>query len=96
MNQIHTYTPYSSNGARSAPSPQPSQRSSAVRESDKQRFAIKPNPKTNPSLDESSTDPSHWLIRANQGHSIKVESENLLKPMAFRPPAWTMGAQNAK
>lgn len=55
----------------------------AVRESDKQRFAIKPNPFTNPDLDETSTDPYHWLIRANQGHSIKLESENLLKPIAL-------------
>ncbi|KAJ4304464.1 tRNA 2'-phosphotransferase [Collariella sp. IMI 366227] len=56
----------------------------AVRSSDKQRFALKPNPATNPLLDESSTDPSHWLIRANQGHSIKLDSEHLLKP---RPPS---------
>lgn len=51
--------------------------------SDKQRFAIKPNPATNPALDESTTDPSHWLIRANQGHSIKLDSEHLLKPLAL-------------
>ncbi|KAK3302064.1 KptA family-domain-containing protein [Chaetomium strumarium] len=55
----------------------------AVHNSDKQRFAIKPNAATNPSLDESSTDPSHWLIRANQGHSIKLDSEHLLKPLAL-------------
>ncbi|KAM7202111.1 RNA 2'-phosphotransferase, Tpt1 / KptA family domain containing protein [Naviculisporaceae sp. PSN 640] len=55
----------------------------AVKESDKQRFAIKPNPSTNPSLDDTSTDPYHWLIRANQGHSIKLESENLLKPISL-------------
>lgn len=54
----------------------------AVRDSDKQRFAIKPNPATNPDLDESSVEPSHWLIRANQGHSIKLDSEGLLKPIA--------------
>jgi len=58
----------------------------AVRESDKQRFAIKPNPSTNPSLDETSTEPSHWLIRANQGHSIKLDSEGLLKPIALPSP----------
>lgn len=52
-----------------------------MRDSDKQRFALKPNPKTNLELDESSTDPSHWLIRANQGHSIKLESGSLLKPI---------------
>ncbi|KAK4157231.1 KptA family-domain-containing protein [Chaetomidium leptoderma] len=55
----------------------------AVHNSDKQRFALKPNPATNPDLDESSTDPSHWLIRANQGHSIKLDSEHLLKPLAL-------------
>ncbi|KAH6850260.1 KptA family-domain-containing protein [Chaetomium sp. MPI-CAGE-AT-0009] len=55
----------------------------AVHNSDKQRFAIKPNPATNPDLDESSTDPSDWLIRANQGHSIKLDSEHLLKALAL-------------
>ncbi|KAK4043193.1 KptA family-domain-containing protein [Parachaetomium inaequale] len=55
----------------------------AVHNSDKQRFAMKPNPATNPALDESSTDPAHWLIRANQGHSIKLDSEHLLKPLAL-------------
>ncbi|KAK3296046.1 KptA family-domain-containing protein [Chaetomium fimeti] len=55
----------------------------AVHNSDKQRFAIKPNPATNPDLDETSTDPSDWLIRANQGHSIKLDSEHLLKALAL-------------
>ncbi|KAK3901840.1 tRNA 2'-phosphotransferase 1 [Staphylotrichum tortipilum] len=59
----------------------------AVHNSDKQRFAIKPNPATNPSLDESSTTPSHWLIRANQGHSIELASEHLLKPLAVPVPS---------
>ncbi|KAL2156059.1 hypothetical protein VTH82DRAFT_804 [Thermothelomyces myriococcoides] len=58
----------------------------AVHNSDKQRFAIKPNPATNPDLDESSADPSHWLIRANQGHSIKLDSEHLLRPLALPSP----------
>lgn len=44
---------------------------------------MKPNPATNPSLDELSTDPAHWLIRANQGHSIKLDSEHLLRPIAL-------------
>ncbi|KAK3357507.1 KptA family-domain-containing protein [Lasiosphaeria hispida] len=56
---------------------------SAVRDSDKQRFALKPNPATNKGLDEASTDPAHWLIRANQGHSIKLDNEGLLKPLAL-------------
>ncbi|KAL0931810.1 tRNA 2'-phosphotransferase 1 [Colletotrichum truncatum] len=54
---------------------------SAVSTSDKQRFALKPNETTNPSLDETSVDPSHWLIRANQGHSIKLDSASLLTPI---------------
>ncbi|KAL2166713.1 hypothetical protein VTG60DRAFT_2276 [Thermothelomyces hinnuleus] len=58
----------------------------AVHNSDKKRFAIKPNPATNPDLDETSTEPSHWLIRANQGHSIKLDSEHLLRPLALPSP----------
>lgn len=50
---------------------------SAVRDSDKQRFGLKPV------ADETSTDPADWLIRANQGHSIRVESEALLRPIAI-------------
>ncbi|KAK3692072.1 KptA family-domain-containing protein [Podospora appendiculata] len=61
----------------------------AVRESDKQRFAMKPNPATNSTLDESSTDPADWLIRANQGHSIKVDSSSLLTPLALPLPDGT-------
>ena len=56
---------------------------SVVRDNDKQRFTLKPDPSTNPSLDETSTDPADWLIRANQGHSIKIENEGLLKPLAL-------------
>ncbi|KAK4221622.1 putative trna 2-phosphotransferase, partial [Podospora fimiseda] len=55
----------------------------AVRDSDKQRFALKPNPSTNPDLDETLEDATKWLIRANQGHSIKLDSEGLLKPIAL-------------
>ncbi|OHW91577.1 tRNA 2-phosphotransferase 1 [Colletotrichum incanum] len=55
----------------------------AVTTSDKQRFALKPNAATNPSLDETSTEPSHWLIRANQGHSIKLDSASLLTPVTL-------------
>ncbi|KAK4166622.1 putative trna 2-phosphotransferase, partial [Cladorrhinum sp. PSN259] len=58
----------------------------AVRESDKQRFALKPNPSTNSDLDETLQDPSKWLIRANQGHTIKLDSEGLLKPIALPDP----------
>ncbi|KAK3955263.1 phosphotransferase 1 [Pseudoneurospora amorphoporcata] len=52
----------------------------AVRESDKQRFAIKLAPgKEN----ETSEEVSDWLIRANQGHSIKLESEGLLRRLVL-------------
>ncbi len=30
-----------------------------------------------------STDPSQWLIRANQGHSIKVDEDGLLEPITL-------------
>ncbi|OIW33930.1 hypothetical protein CONLIGDRAFT_628846 [Coniochaeta ligniaria NRRL 30616] len=56
---------------------------SAVRDSDKQRFALKPaDPSAAADDAYASTDPARWLIRANQGHSIKVESEALLRPLA--------------
>ncbi|KAI5465743.1 KptA family-domain-containing protein [Mariannaea sp. PMI_226] len=47
----------------------------AVVSSDKQRFSLKPNPSTNPSLSTTSVEPADYLIRANQGHSIKLDSE---------------------
>ncbi|RGP59162.1 hypothetical protein FSPOR_11542 [Fusarium sporotrichioides] len=55
----------------------------AVSTDGKQRFTLKPNPETNPSLDTKSTSPSDYLIRANQGHSIKLESANLLTPVTI-------------
>uniref|UniRef100_A0A8H7NAG2 2'-phosphotransferase n=1 Tax=Bionectria ochroleuca TaxID=29856 RepID=A0A8H7NAG2_BIOOC len=54
---------------------------SAVSNNEKQRFALKPNPATNPELSADSKTPSDYLIRANQGHSIKVESSGLLVPI---------------
>ncbi|PKS06812.1 hypothetical protein jhhlp_006887 [Lomentospora prolificans] len=54
-----------------------------VRNNEKQRFSMKPNPTTNPSEDATSTDPTHWLIRANQGHSIAIASEALMKPITL-------------
>lgn len=70
---------------------------SLVRDSDKQRFALKPsdpNASANTSTttpddgSSSSTDPADWLIRANQGHSIKLESsDGLLRPIALGPAA---------
>ncbi|KAK3340332.1 KptA family-domain-containing protein [Neurospora tetraspora] len=58
----------------------------AVRESDKQRFAIKlaPGKEENAlGVGEESEDPKDWLIRANQGHSIKLESEGLLRRLVL-------------
>lgn len=54
---------------------------SIVSTNDKQRFSLKPNPVTNPSLSTESTSPGDFLIRANQGHSIKLESSSLLTPV---------------
>lgn len=61
----------------------------AVKESDKQRFAIKLADPTaaagggGSEGKEESEDPKDWLIRANQGHSIKLESEGLLKRLVL-------------
>ncbi|KAK7740552.1 tRNA 2'-phosphotransferase [Cytospora paraplurivora] len=49
-------------------------------DNEKQRFSMKP---ADPSAETSEADPAAWLIRANQGHSIKVESEALLKPITL-------------
>ncbi|KAI0434056.1 hypothetical protein F5Y09DRAFT_4407 [Xylaria sp. FL1042] len=47
----------------------------------KQRFSMKPNPTTS---DRSGEDEAtHWLIRANQGHSIAVASEALHTPITL-------------
>lgn len=54
-----------------------------IANSDKTRFALKPNPSTNPSGDEASTDPAHFLIRANQGHSLQVDAAELLTPITL-------------
>ncbi|KAK4456262.1 KptA family-domain-containing protein [Podospora aff. communis PSN243] len=60
---------------------------SLVRTNDKQRFTLKP---INPALDAESADPSGYLIRANQGHSIKLDNEGLLKPLALPNPDGTL------
>ncbi|KAH8879416.1 hypothetical protein GQ53DRAFT_756046 [Thozetella sp. PMI_491] len=58
---------------------------SAVRDSDKQRFTLKPHPDAGFEAGDAlaSTDPADWLIRANQGHSIKLESNDHLTPLAL-------------
>ncbi|KAK3723544.1 tRNA 2'-phosphotransferase [Vermiconidia calcicola] len=64
-----------------------------VRENDKQRFSMVPVASTPAAPAEAdgeeangqpplpSDDPKDWKIRANQGHSLKVESEGLLQPV---------------
>ena len=47
-----------------------------VKDNDKQRFALSLREGCE---DETSADPKDWMIRANQGHSVKVESEGLLE-----------------
>ncbi|KAK3401234.1 KptA family-domain-containing protein [Sordaria brevicollis] len=57
----------------------------AVRESDKQRFAIKLKEGGDGDVEaaEKRGDPKEWVIRANQGHSIKLESEGLLRRLVL-------------
>lgn len=52
-------------------------------DNEKQRFAMKPAAGGEGAGDDGSADPSHWLIRANQGHSIKLESEAVLRPITL-------------
>ncbi|KAI0166663.1 RNA 2'-phosphotransferase, Tpt1 [Xylariaceae sp. FL1272] len=47
----------------------------------KQRFSLKPNPATADSSYED--DAAHWLVRANQGHSIALASEGLHTPITI-------------
>lgn len=53
----------------------------------KQRFSLKPvipiDPNPIPSTADTNTDLSHYLIRANQGHSIAVSSSALLTPITI-------------
>jgi 2'-phosphotransferase len=56
----------------------------AVRDSDKQRFALRlANPDEDDEEGLAAQDAARWLIRANQGHSIKIESEGLLRPLVL-------------
>ena len=56
-----------------------------VETNEKQRFALIPDPALTTDADHTSTydqlNPAHHLIRATQGHSIKIASENLLTPI---------------
>lgn len=56
-----------------------------VEENDKQRFTMVPVSEVEESEGQqtplASSDPKDYLIRANQGHSLKVEAEDLLHPI---------------
>ncbi|TVY38069.1 tRNA 2'-phosphotransferase [Lachnellula subtilissima] len=54
-----------------------------VSDNEKQRFSMKPNPALESPPDPKSEDPSDWVIRANQGHSIAIESAALLVPITL-------------
>ncbi|CZS97860.1 related to tRNA 2`-phosphotransferase [Rhynchosporium graminicola] len=53
----------------------------AVSDNAKQRFSMKPSPSLEGTPDLNSENPSDWVIRANQGHSIAVDSASLLVPI---------------
>lgn len=55
----------------------------AVTDNAKQRFSMKANPAVSPPPDPNSEEPSDWVIRANQGHSIAIESAALLVPITI-------------
>lgn len=54
-----------------------------VKTNDKQRFSLIPNPNPSPAASghSSSTEPSRYLIRATQGHTLVVSNEKLLQPI---------------
>jgi len=54
-----------------------------VSDNEKQRFSMKPNPALKPPPDPKSKTPSDWIIRANQGHSLAIESAALLRPITL-------------
>ncbi|KAE9379229.1 hypothetical protein N431DRAFT_327010 [Stipitochalara longipes BDJ] len=55
----------------------------ATADNAKQRFSMKPNPALYTTPDPESDNPSDWVIRANQGHSIAVDSAALLIPVTI-------------
>ncbi|KAH8595694.1 Tpt1/KptA family RNA 2'-phosphotransferase, partial [Bisporella sp. PMI_857] len=55
----------------------------AVSDNAKQRFSMKANPKLQTPPDPSSEDPTDWVIRANQGHSIAIDSAAHLAPITI-------------
>ncbi|OBT87829.1 hypothetical protein VE02_02138 [Pseudogymnoascus sp. 03VT05] len=71
----------------------------SVSDNSKQRFALKLNHRLTPPPEPTSTTPSDWLIRANQGHSIAIESSALLTPITLEadniPPVVVHGTYYA-
>ncbi|PTB67444.1 hypothetical protein BBK36DRAFT_1115682 [Trichoderma citrinoviride] len=55
-----------------------------VASNEKQRFTMKLNPSISVEEASSTQEPSHYLIRANQGHSIKIESSAHLEPITLK------------
>jgi 2'-phosphotransferase len=61
-----------------------------VEENEKQRFSLVPVATPGEGEEEGkgkqqsipSTDPKDWKIRANQGHSLKIDDEGLLQPIS--------------
>lgn len=49
----------------------------------KQRFSMKPNPDASVSAATYEDEAAHWVIRANQGHSIAIASEGLHAPITL-------------
>ncbi|KAI0419941.1 KptA family-domain-containing protein [Xylaria grammica] len=47
----------------------------------KQRFSMKPNPDASIASTTNEDEAAHWVIRANQGHSITIASEGLHTPI---------------
>ncbi|KAI9791662.1 MAG: hypothetical protein M1833_001482 [Piccolia ochrophora] len=67
-----------------------------VRDNEKQRFSLTrrdragssasaASPSDTPRHDEDDDDPSHYLIRATQGHSLRLESSAHLTPISTPP-----------
>ncbi|PHH85994.1 hypothetical protein CDD83_10889 [Cordyceps sp. RAO-2017] len=57
---------------------------SIVGSDEKQRFALKAQPSTAPGGGGGGgSSAADWLIRANQGHSIKLDSSSLLEPITL-------------
>ncbi|KAK2594124.1 tRNA 2'-phosphotransferase [Conoideocrella luteorostrata] len=52
-----------------------------VETNSKQRFTLKPNPANSPSLSGDPPSAADYLIRANQGHSLEVDSAALFTPI---------------